>query len=839
MNMIKSIFVLVLLVFALTACGALPELSENPSGTSADVSESLDSFPPGMTDDFEGKEDLSQGDDTVIAPLPVESPPPTPTVVPPPQLPDLPVNVGNSSCPDTKPSMLMPGRQGRVSNASADPNRVRDAAGSAGKIIGQIPAGAYFDVLAGPECVEEAAWFQVRYNDLEGWMKEGSATEYWVMPIQTYAQMVQGNEIGLPGINLFLAPEFGEQAQVQNLAFSPENRTPPVTLVNLSRAQGYDLQPWVYVYPVNDHLYYRPERRDILEQVRTAINRTLAADNSDTLRGMTLPALRDTTPTGPIYHIAAGDFGGGAGLGLRAVRALDSSPDAPLYYVFYGFTKDMQHLVYARIPTRLVFGALAQSKVDDFSPKPFDLDRLFGLSVPSGIVQSDPSATGTCPGAPPFQVSVDDWVRVNPEPPVPSRIRANPGRTEVIGQAQPDENLLIIDGPRCANGYTWWKVRNLDGLEGWTIEGDADGYWLIDPISKWTVLPSPVTSTQFTTLDLREIRMTVNTALINSVEKSQIYYLAVPPNPDYLSVISYDRNGWLFSAYSSYTFNRTIRMGEYNIIDIEDGNSRYYLGPDYVAKLRSIISQGETRGAKLSPTVGYSGWGWVPFAFQSNEKVIQFNGGAGVRYIWVGQNASPAYDGLRVFFQGVSDDGRYFIYTSFFVLSEYVIPASMLSDLEKGFGPFVGWEQGDNKATLDSFDKYNARLKLLLEADVLTLYPTLEMLDAMLASIEIKPEKVSWERPPDVCRDNWSRLWPGARAEFIIPFEEGRRRFGSPGFNNPWPDPVKQGDIVTIEKGPVCIDGHVFWLVESKDYGSFWASEGDNNVYWLEPVKDD
>ncbi|OGO25541.1 MAG: hypothetical protein A2136_02110 [Chloroflexi bacterium RBG_16_54_11] len=42
-----------------------------------------------------------------------------------------------------------------------------------------------------------------------------------------------------------------------------------------------------------------------------------------------------------------------------------------------------------------------------------------------------------------------------------------------------------MDGPRCADGFTWWFILSLDGLEGWTAEGNGAGYWLIPlhPIS--------------------------------------------------------------------------------------------------------------------------------------------------------------------------------------------------------------------------------------------------------------------------------------------------------------------------------------------------------------------
>jgi parallel beta-helix repeat protein len=84
-------------------------------------------------------------------------------------------------------------------------------------------------------------------------------------------------------------------------------------------------------------------------------------------------------------------------------------------------------------------------------------------------------------------------------PPLPNKVRRQPSRSgELIGQIQPGENVLVVDGPRCADGYTWWFVLSLDGLEGWTAEGDATGYWLIplQPVSSdWDSSQNAITLT--------------------------------------------------------------------------------------------------------------------------------------------------------------------------------------------------------------------------------------------------------------------------------------------------------------------------------------------------------
>jgi hypothetical protein len=36
----------------------------------------------------------------------------------------------------------------------------------------------------------------------------------------------------------------------------------------------------------------------------------------------------------------------------------------------------------------------------------------------------------------------------------------------------------IVDGPKSADGYTWWKVKFITGVEGWCAEGKGSENWL-------------------------------------------------------------------------------------------------------------------------------------------------------------------------------------------------------------------------------------------------------------------------------------------------------------------------------------------------------------------------
>jgi WD40 repeat protein len=57
---------------------------------------------------------------------------------------------------------------------------VRIGPGSTGQKIGEIPGGGVFQILDGPICADNTAWWMVDYQGLQGWTAEGSGNEYWL-----------------------------------------------------------------------------------------------------------------------------------------------------------------------------------------------------------------------------------------------------------------------------------------------------------------------------------------------------------------------------------------------------------------------------------------------------------------------------------------------------------------------------------------------------------------------------------------------------------------------------------------------------------------------------------
>lgn len=359
------------------------------------------------------------------------------------------------------------------------------------------------------------------------------------------------------------------------------------------------------------------------------------------------------------------------------------------------------------------------------------------------VTPSKTEIVQSCPGAPAILLTPGDWARVSVDSPLPNKIRSQPGISgEILGLAQPGENVLVIDGPRCSDGYTWWFVRSLSGLEGWTVEGDTSSYWLVEPIYAWYRLPYPLTPQGMRTYDLRELKISADGALVYNIIGSY-NPLATPmarpltpdtPEPDDPRYSQFGTAS--YAAHSFYTISGTVD-DFFWVYDLQDPLSRYYLNhkshDDCTEILRENLDNDVIVNAYLDPFCGINGG--IPLLFKAGVKSIQFTGGEGVRYLIASGNHLTVNQ-LVYHFQGLSDDGRYFL-TAIIrpILHPYIIEDQLFTG---DFGWLLELKEGQYEQAQKSYDTFNTRIEELLNAGVVTLYPSLEFLDDMMASIVIK-----------------------------------------------------------------------------------------------------
>lgn len=97
----------------------------------------------------------------------------------------------------------------------------------------------------------------------------------------------------------------------------------------------------------------------------------------------------------------------------------------------------------------------------------------------------EPFALGraTCPGAQPPRLAPGEQGRVTLDPPLPSRVRAEPHTGgEYLDQLPPGHVFTTVSGPICDDANRWWWLVRTADLEGWIAEG-ADGTYYLEPLS--------------------------------------------------------------------------------------------------------------------------------------------------------------------------------------------------------------------------------------------------------------------------------------------------------------------------------------------------------------------
>ena len=86
-------------------------------------------------------------------------------------------------CQDAPTSRLKVGDIAYVTKEPPVPNRVRQEPSRTADILGLINPGGSMTILDGPVCADNWVWWKVKNADLEGWMAEGDAENYWMIPL--------------------------------------------------------------------------------------------------------------------------------------------------------------------------------------------------------------------------------------------------------------------------------------------------------------------------------------------------------------------------------------------------------------------------------------------------------------------------------------------------------------------------------------------------------------------------------------------------------------------------------------------------------------------------------
>jgi hypothetical protein len=322
-----------------------------------------------------------------------------------------------------------------------------------------------------------------------------------------------------------------------------------------------------------------------------------------------------------------------------------------------------------------------------------------------------PAAQGDCPGAPPTRLVQGDKGVVTAGQ--ANNLRDRPTKAgELVGKLDAGTVFDVWDGPTCAEGLNWWRVRTAD-LFGWTPEGSGSDYWL-EPYVPETV--SRIDQ-ELMVVDYQGTHFAFDPSLASSVT-SEI--LVESPSP-MMTVYPQGTQFRLLDYPGAHEQDHP--AGARIEVYPADGFDKLGVGDD-VDHLRALLAE-QPDTPKEIPVPAVGGAAQI---FTVQVKYLDLSaGGTGVRFISEYAQDMEVVTNRTVFymFVGLTDSGYYLL---------AILPAdtaALPDDVDAS--TFDYNEFADNYQTYlhKTLDTLNA----LRDSDFT---PNLALLDALVQSIEVK-----------------------------------------------------------------------------------------------------
>lgn len=102
------------------------------------------------------------------------------------------------------------------------------------------------------------------------------------------------------------------------------------------------------------------------------------------------------------------------------------------------------------------------------------------VQAPASSNNSASNNVSSCPGAPAQRVAVNGKAYVCTQSDrLIVRDKAGKSSSEIT-RLYPGTEMTIVKGPVCRDGWSWWRIRTVDGIVGWVAEGgdNIDTYFI-------------------------------------------------------------------------------------------------------------------------------------------------------------------------------------------------------------------------------------------------------------------------------------------------------------------------------------------------------------------------
>jgi len=334
---------------------------------------------------------------------------------------------------------------------------------------------------------------------------------------------------------------------------------------------------------------------------------------------------------------------------------------------------------------------------------------LFSLGVTTLAAQ-----TQTCPDAPAPRLVVGQFGRVTPGD--SNNVRSQPDRAaELVGQLAPGSVFKVLAGPQCDGTRVWWQVR-YGQLQGWTVEGAGDDYWLepFDPTAPTTLTPTNTINYQY-----ENIHFEVDPAFAAGVTVYHLAPILPDPNVDVPMPIAPEGIKFVFSTAAGTTLPVSLRV--YPVAGLVD------LDPDYRHDLATLREMTDDNPGWLVPEEPIPLLATInqPKIFRARVGEVSFTNGSGFRYLTqYAFDVRPVINPIDYYYSGLTDDGQYY------VVLDARLTTPLLADkvTSENDGPqFDSQFETYQKAIEDQFTR----------ADGAAFSPNPDALDALITSLKV------------------------------------------------------------------------------------------------------
>lgn len=440
------------------------------------------------------------------------------------------------------------------------------------------------------------------------------------------------------------------------------------------------------------------------------------------------------------------------------------------------------------------------------------------IFMTSMIVPFTIYAQDTCPDSLPTRLIVGDYARVLPGS--ANNVRDTPSTSGAkVGEIPGEGVFEVLEGPVCAEGYTWYRVQyedvNGSALIGWTVETFGDDYAVeLYSLGMGSTVGYPRITLNIPA-ELSEPELTLSPTELYA--NGPWYGNA----PEWIR-LDFPGTGVMIEIYPREGFQR--------VFDTRGMNSSGTA--DLLASDRAASELTKEELSPLRIPTGTDLFAQVAY--------VDFEGGRGLRYIgFFSQDTTPVFpDQLTYVFQGYTDE--YYIQGFVTQLSTEVIEEGIEGDVTNNYQAAYEAHITDRTAALNAAQSTDFSIDLAV-------------LDALFASMSLEagqpePELVlnRIETATDVADPTptievgdcglVSRLEVGGLARQALGQDSLRVRDAAAGTatgENAFP-----GDIMNVQDGPVCAEGRNWWQVRKTD-GAWtgWIAEAGDTGYFLEPIQ--